>query len=370
MAENQRRDAARPGDQPVYEAIGPGWNSGTSGIEDDADWSPQPEGIARVALRLAVADWLRSVRSFRFWLAAAAVPLTTWLAAWIFLAASGAQGGPPPTEGRFWVYLLTAMLIPATSSFLAVHWGINGLRRSRRQPASASPCPGPLASFLAVAARGLVVAVMALFLLLVLASLAGVSGAMAGAAAGVVALEFAVFGAIGAGLSALLRRRVLAVMAGWIVAGALVVGNAVTVWALLPAVRADEPVSVTMNVDWAPGGTREAYDCAPELTGTAEVFHTERIVWMLAPNPVVLLVMLTDDGGVNKEGAGWMPGALQEAADGTHVPCVNGEPRTKDHPRMPLAVIGLATQGVLAGASLAGGQLAARRTFGPGGGVS
>jgi hypothetical protein len=203
---------------------------------------------------------------------------------------------------------------------------------------------------------------MALLLLLMQAGLAGVSGAMAAAAAGVVALEFAVFGAIGAGLSALLRRRPLAVVAGWSVAGALVVGNAVAVWALLlPAVRADEPVAVAMNVVWGPGGTREAYECAPELFGTAEVFHTERIIWMLAPNPVVLFVVLADEGGANLEGAGWMPAALQEAADGTQVPCVNGEPRTQDDPRTPLAVIGLLTQGVLAGASLAGGQLAARR---------
>lgn len=151
---------------------------------------------------------------------------------------------------------------------------------------------------------------------------------------------------------------------GWTVAGALVVGNAVAVWALLPTVRADEPVAVTMNVVRGSGGIPEAYECATELAGMAEVFQTERIVWMLASNPVVLRIMLADEGEGNREVMGWMHGVLQETADGTQVPCVNGEPRTKDDPRMPLEVVGLVTQGVLAGGILAGGQLAAVRRSG------
>ena len=122
-----------------------------------------------------------------------------------------------------------------------------------------------------------------------------------------------------------------------------------------------------MNVVWGPGHTRVAYECSTELVGLAEVFHTERIVWLVAANPVVMFAMLASGGDTGEEALGWMPGALQEAADGTQVPCVNAEPRTKDAVRMPLEVIGLATQGVLAGGFLAGGQLAARRRSGSGG---
>jgi hypothetical protein len=224
-----------------------------------------------------------------------------------------------------------------------------------------------VAALFAVAARGLVVAALALLLLLVLAGPAGVPGTIAATTAGVIVLEFAVFGAIGAGSSGLFRRRMWASVAGWTVAGVLVVGNVVAVWAWWPAVRAEEPVSVAMNVDWGPNGTREAYDCAAELSATAEVFHTERIVWIMAANPTVMFVMLAGRSTDGEEMPGWIPRSLQEAADGTQVPCVNAKPRAKNASGMPLELIGLATQGVLAGAFLAGGQVAARRRSRSGG---
>ncbi len=368
VADDERQYADRAGGEPVYEAIGPGWNSGTAGSGDDAEWAPQPAGLARVALSLAVGDLLGSFRSLRFWLVAAAVPLATSLSALAFLEVAAPPGELLPEEARWLGYLFAAAMMPASSALLAVRWGLLGRRRlsARKQPAGMDP--GPLAPFLSVAARGLVVASIALVLLLVHAGVAGVSAAgTAGASAGVVALEFAVFGAVGAGASALLSRRLWAAMVGWTVAGALVVGNAVAVWALMPAVRADEPVTVAINVVWGSDGTRDAYECSTELVGLAEVFHTERIVWLVAANPTVLFAMLASDGDAGNEGLGGMPGALQEAADGTQVPCVNAEPRTKDTVRMPLEVIGLATQGVLAGGFLAVGQLAARRRSGSGG---
>ena len=366
MAEGERQDVGRRGDDPVYEAIGPGWNGGTQEMQDDAGWAPRPAGPARVALTAAAGDVLASVRTLRFWLVAAAVPLATCLFA-LALVAVAAPDEMDPEEARWLGHLLAAAMMPASSALLAMHWGLLGRRQlaGRKQPTGLDP--GPLAPFLSVAARGLVVAGIVLVLLVLHAALAGVSAAgTAGASAGVVVLEFVVFGAVGAGVSALLRRRFWASLVGWTVAGALVVGNAVAVWALMPVVRADEPVAVAMNVVWGPGQTRVTYECSTELVGLAEVFHTERIVWLVAANPVVLFGMLASRGDTGEEALGWMPGALQEAADGTQVPCVNAEPRMKDAVRMPLEVIGLATQGVLAGGFLAGGQLAARRRTGSG----
>ncbi|PTT63034.1 hypothetical protein DBR22_16395 [Arthrobacter sp. HMWF013] len=300
--------------------------------------------------------------SVRFWLAAAAVPVATSVAAWVLLAAVLVpQTDPGLAGGRFWAYLLAAAFIPAASSLLAVHWGITGIRRLGPGQPLAAVDPGPWASFFGVVARGAVVAALTLVILLGQAWIAGVSGEVAAASAGVVALEFAVFGAIGAGASAMSRRRLWVAIVAWGVAGVLVVVNVVAVVALLPAVRADEPVSAVFNIVRGPGGTLEAYECSPLLSGVAEVPHTERIMWMVAPNPVVMFLMLADDGRGNGEGPGWMRGALQEAADGLQVPCVNAEPRARDAARMPLEVIGLGIQAGLAGAFLAGGQLATRR---------
>jgi hypothetical protein len=361
VADNEHQDDAGRADVPVYEAIGPGWNSGTQGIEDDDGWAPQPAGPARVALGLAVSDLLRSMRMFRFWLVSAAVPLFTALGAWMLVVAMGPGEAPEQAEVRLWAYLLGAALMPVTSSLLALHWGMTGARRFSGHLVPPSTDAGPVAAFFAVAARGPVVAALALLPLLVLARSAGVSGTIAAAAAGVIVLEFAVFGAIGAGSFALFRRRLWGAVVGWSVAGVLVVGNVVAVWALFPAVRADEPVAVAMNVDWGPNGTREAYDCAPDLSARAQIFHTERIVWMMAGNPAVIFVMLAGRSTIEEEMPGWIPASLQEAADGTLVPCINAQPRIKNATGMPLELTGLATQGVLAGAFLAGGHLAVQR---------
>lgn len=366
MADNERQDDEGRADVPVYEAIGPGWNSGTQDIEDDDGWSPQPSGLARVALGSAVSDWLRSLRTFRFWLVSAAVPLFTCLAAWMLVVAMAPGEAPEQADVLLWAYLLGAALMPVTSSLLALHWGATGARRFSAELVPPSTDAGPVAAFFAVAARGLVVAALAVLLLLVLARSAGVSGAIATAAGGVIVLEFAVFGAIGAGSSALFCRRMWGAALGWCVAGFLAAGNVVAVWALFPTVRADEPVAVAMNVEWGPGGTREAYDCAPDLSARAQIFHTERIMWMMAGNPAVIFVMLAGRGTTEEEMSGWIPASLQEAADGTQVPCINGQPRIKNASGMPLELIGLATQGVLAGAFLAGGQVAARRRSGSG----
>lgn len=374
VADDERQHADRPSEEPVYEAIGPGWNSGTPGSEDDAGWAPQPAGPVRVALSLAAGDVLASFRTMRFWLVAAAVPLAASLFALALVGVAAAPAEMPQEEARWWGHLLAAAIMPASTALLALHWGLQGHRRlqGRRLPSArklpAGQDTGPLAPFISVAARGLVVAVTALIVLMLHAGLAGVPApGTAGVSAGVVVLEFAVFGGIGAGASALLSRRLWAAIIGWTVAGALMVGNVVAVWALLPAVRDDEPVTVAMNVVYGPSGTPEAYECSSEVVGLAEVFHTERILWLVAANPVVMFAMLASDGPASDERLGWIPDALQEAADGTSVPCVNAEPRTKDTARMPLEVTGLGIQGVLAGAFLAGGQLASWRRAGSGG---
>jgi hypothetical protein len=321
---------------------------------------PSRGGAARSAFSQAARDWVRTIRTVRFWVGSVVFLLGTWLAAAAFIEVTTAGAGPDPGENRIWTYFLASAFVPAAASLLAMRWGLLGIRPS---PGQAAPLPEHhlLADFLAAVARGMVFAALALVLLLVQAGTTGASAAIAGASAGVTVLEVAVFGAIGAGVAAWVGRPGWAGITGWTVAGALVVGNVGAVWALLPAVRTEDPVSVVLNKHRGSDGALIAYECSPVSAGTAEVFHTERIMWLAAANPVVMFVMLAADADPGEEVLGWIPAALQEAADGTTVPCANAEPRTKDAAQVPLALVGLAIQGGLAGGLLAGGQLAVRR---------
>jgi hypothetical protein len=92
-----------------------------------------------------------------------------------------------------------------------------------------------------------------------------------------------------------------------------------------------------------------------------EVFHTERIMWLAAPNPMVIFTMLTANGDSGEDVLGWLPTALQAAADGTQVPCINSQSRAEGSAHLPLELIGLAVQGGLAGGLLAGGNRRANR---------
>lgn len=54
--------------------------------------------------------------------------------------------------------------------------------------------------------------------------------------------------------------------------------------------RPVEPVTVAVNVQWGPAGTRQAYQCSEVPAGVAEVYHTERIMWLAAFSPSVVFL--------------------------------------------------------------------------------
>jgi hypothetical protein len=106
-------------------------------------------------------------------------------------------------------------------------------------------------------------------------------------------------------------------------------------------------------------GTPIAYECSAVTAGTTEVYRTERIMWLPAASPSVVLLMLAGDSG--NELLGSLSTEMQSAADGVQVPCVNGEPRSKDAPRVPLPAIGLLLQAAVAAALLGGAHVVADR---------
>lgn len=344
--------------EPVFEPIGPGTDNDAraAGPHEDADTGlhgfPRAR-FARANLDRVLADWLAGIRTIRFWFSVAAAVLGTWAAtgAVVLLAPSGGEGSP--LVQPLLVYSLASALMPATAAFLAVTWGVHAEGRFRARPGR--PGGSLLNPVLATALRGMALGALVLGVLLVQAWIAGAPGTVAAVSAGVVLVECVVFGAIGAGLSAWAGRRRLAPAAGWMLCIAFVAGAPAAAIALLPLVRAEEPVTVALNVEWAPDGTRVAFRCSEIDGGVSEIYHTERLMWLPALSPPVLFLMLGAE--VDKAGhvLGWVPAALQEAADARQVPCVQGQPRSRDEPRMPMALVGFLGQAAVAGAIVAGG---------------
>ncbi|WP_285247323.1 hypothetical protein [Pseudarthrobacter sp. efr-133-R2A-89] len=348
----QLPDPRRPG--PCFEPIG----------QDDGGRQPLGDGAAESTsgpvfgpeVRAAAVDWWRVVHTLRFWSstmgAAVAMGVVVGTLSLLFGGADEPAGSMPVTA-----YLLALLLLPAASAFVAMHWGMDCWRRSVGPGWPA----GLVAPIVASIMRSLVFAVLILAVLLALAAMAGQPAAPAAVSAVVAAVEAGFFSGMGTAVASLVRNRAWAGVAGWFVALFLVAGGIGTCVLLLPAVRSEEPVTVAMNVQQAQDGTFLAYECSRVQAGTTEVYRTERIMWLAASSPSVVFVMLAAGQDAAKEPFGWLSSRLQEAADGTQVPCVNGEPLGGEATHVPLGATGLLIQGVVAGALVAGARMASKR---------
>jgi hypothetical protein len=308
------------------------------------------------ALRAAALDWWRAVHTLRFWSftmgAAAAMGIVVGTLSWLVRSADEPAGSMPVNA-----YLVALLLLPAASAFVALHWGMACGRLS----VGPERLAGLLAPIVASIMRSLVFAVLILAVLLLLAAMAGQLAAPAVVSAVVASVEAVFFSGMGAAVASLVRTRALAGVAGWFVALLLVAGGIGTCVLLLPAVRSEEPVTVAMNVQQAQDGTFLAYECSRVQAGTTEVYRTERIMWLAASSPSVVFVMLAAEQDAANEPFGWLSSRLQEAADGTQVPCVNGEPLGGEATHVPLGASGLLIQGGVAGVLVAGAQMVSWR---------
>lgn len=214
---------------------------------------------------------------------------------------------------------------------------------------------GPLHRWLTATAKGAVFSVLAAGFLLTLATSSGMPAAVAGVSAAVTLAETVLFGAIGAGAAWCFSQQAASRLVGWTVAGILVIGNIVAVGALIPSVRAQEPVSVAMNVQRDAEGRTIAYECSPVIVGTVEVVHTERIFWLAMTNPIVIFALLAGEAAPDNELLGWLPGELQSIADGGQRQCVNAV-APDSTVQLPVAFSGLAMQLGIAGVFFALGE--------------
>lgn len=347
--------------EPYYEPIGPGSCVVFEPGRDDDD-SRGRVPIFRAAVLAGATGWLVGMRSLRFWMVAFGAMCATWAAVAGLMLLPG-----PAEESTDWlpapalVYVLASLLLPATAALTAVHWGMSAYMRS---PVGDVPGARILSAALTAALQGLVLALLILLTLMLQAGAANQPVTVAAVSAGVAAVEGFIFGGMGVGVAALVRRPILIRVAGWTLAVFLVAGTVATAALLLPAVRVVEPVTVALNVERAPDGTPVAYQCSAIPAGISEVYRTERIVWLPAASPSVVFVMLAGQAGDSTELFGWLSAALQEAADGTSIPCIGGEPRTKDTPRMPMAAVGLLLQAAVAGVLLGSAHRVASRRRG------
>lgn len=354
--------------EPFFEPIGPDADNSSGedrneGADTGRSGHPRP-GFAKANLVPGVADWLISMTTIRFWATVAAAVLCTWAAAGSVVLLAPPGGGDGPEVFPLLVYSLASALMPGTAGLLAVAWGAHAEVRFRGRRGRTEGF-ALVAVLLATALRGLVLGAVVLGVLLVQAWIAGAPGAVAAVSAGVVLVECGVFGAMGAGLSAWAGRPRLANAAGWLLALAFVAGAPAAAIGLVPLVRVEERVTVALNVERAPDGTRLAFRCSGIDAGITEVYHTERLMWLPALSPSVLFLMVGAEADRDGKVLGWVPAALQEAADGTQVPCVQGQPRSREEPRAPLPAMGLLGQAAIAGALMAGGYRSTRHRDGP-----
>ena len=340
---------------PYFEPIG----QEADGLPpDDTGIGSAGGHVFRPALRAAAADWWVAVRTLRFWAFTLGAGAGVWTVAGVFQWLSGgADGSAGSMPASLPAYLVALVLVPAAAAIVGTHWG---MACCRRPPGPGQP-PGQVTPILASAMRSLVFALLTLPGLLVQAAAAGQPGTLAVLSAAVAAVETVVFSSMGVAMASLLRRPAAAAAAGWALTLFLVAGGVAACALLVPAVRSEEPVTVAMNVQRAREGVLLAYDCSRVPAGTAEVYRTERIMWLAAPSPSVLFVMLAGEQDAGKDQFGWQSSRLQEAADGTQVPCVNGEPLGREAARVPLDAAGLMTQAGLAAVLLGGAHVVSRR---------
>ena len=357
MADDQQY-GAKSVPEPYFEPIGPRSAEWVRPADDD-DGGARIRGPGlRAEVLGAAADWAASLGTLRFW----AVAVGSLCATWVVVAGLVLLPGPGGDSAEWMpvpmlTCVLASSLFPVSAALTAVHWGMSaqggaaGPERARSFPAAV----------LAGALRSLVFALLILMTLLMQAAAAGLPGTMAAISAGVAAVEGPIFAGMGVAVAALARHRILGRFAGWSLALFLVAGTVAAASLLAPAVRSEEPVTVALNVVRAADGTPVAYECSGISAGTVEVYRTERITWLATASPSVVFVTLAGQSGAGAEMLGWLSAALQEAADGTGVPCVNGEPRSQDSPRSPLAALGLLLQAGVAAALLAAAHSAAAR---------
>ncbi|MFC8039485.1 hypothetical protein ACFUOZ_09035 [Paenarthrobacter sp. NPDC057355] len=338
-------------DEPGYEVIGGGLvdDQPRAAPRDDAS-EPLKDTPFAEAVRTAWQDAEKSFRSWLFWFSCCFGVGLSWAAA-ALLFVSARMNGWVRDELPAATFVITALLLAFAAAVLGASWGF-------RQTPGSLPT-----TLLAGAMRGCALAVPAALVLVVVGSSAGGPIALAGAAVVVIVLEVALFGLLGAGSRACFAGKAAGVALVAVLVAFFCVGNVVLTILLLPGTSEVASASVPVNVQRDDAGRTTSYECVGDLH-PVEVAHTERVAWLAASNPALLLGSVGAGFVPPDNEVAWVLSGLQFAADGpsADVPCLNGVTSDGLPPAMPVALTGFAIQaGVAVLVALLGRRLASRR---------
>ncbi|YCK81432.1 hypothetical protein M1D89_20555 [Arthrobacter sp. D3-18] len=343
--------SAQGRNEPEYEVIGGVIDDHPSGTARKVDPAPpRDSGTFRVTAGEAWRNARKSFTSWWFWLACALGIALAWGTA-AALVTWAESNGWFETSGATATYLIMAAVMALVAAVLGAGWGF-------RHSAGSIP-----ALLLSGALRGVALAAIASGALLLVGLSVGGPMALAGAAVVVIVLEAGLFGLIGAGSRRCFAKVAPGVALTVLLVAFLCIGNVGVTILLLPATVGTAQVSVPVNVERDDSGRTISYLCVGEPR-PVQVEHTDRIAWLAASNPAFILGSVGADFVSTDNEVGWLFSGLQMAADGPsrEVPCLGGVSRDGLAPPTPVALTGLAVQGIVAALVLAAGHwLAIRR---------
>lgn len=189
---------------------------------------------------------------------------------------------------------------------------------------------------------------------------------------GMLALQLAIVCALGVGVSALANRTLFAVMITYLLVAMLGFGTLIAYGLSMQLVKTevqvsnqtwpDEYMAENSHVEW----DGDNYTCETR-TYTQQTYATERITWLLAANPFVVVadaaprVPTPEDPSMfapaGPMGAISMGVRYSQAGPAYQIPCLNGVKNTDLPPTpAPMWPLGLGIQVLLAGGILAAGR--------------
>ncbi|GGJ32107.1 hypothetical protein [Paenarthrobacter histidinolovorans] len=331
--------------EPEYEVIGGGLVDDQPRAGQPGPGSEPPRGaVVKDAAGDAWRDARKSFSSWLFWLSccsgvAFAGGTAAGLVAWVLRNGWIENAMPEAT------FVVMAAFLGLPAAMLGIVWGYRHIHESL------------LVMLLAGSLRGLALSLLALPVLLVVGISSGGPLALAVAAVVVVVLEVALFGLMGAGSRACFATTVPGVALATVLAAFFCAGNVALTVLLLPGTTDLATASVPVNVERDDAGGITAYECVGSLH-QVEVAHTERVAWLAASHPALLLASFGGEFVPPDNNVAWVLSGLQFAADGPsrEVPCLGGVSSDGLTPPVPVALSGFAVQAAVAALVAVGGR--------------